>query len=428
MLIRPAGAWYQQEVLGGTGDSNLQKGLAPCWKRIGEAPLLFWKAGYLVLYGFGRKVLGPYFKSSKSWLQANFFLCECLISWWWAEDPVPRVLSCWPLLRGPCLVHLFWGSCLGDPPLHAFGWSVVYEYVRESCKRQSAQPQLQLMLELHGLTPRLSIASQLEVWMEWRGCWCCTQRSTARFQQGKITAVLLSLLGSAPHALNHSTQPTQPLHNPHNPYITHTTYTTPHNTWPAQWAGGPHQAPLGQSPGADLEKLLCRSVPARKKVNGKNRTVRKCCEFRMWDFSFSTHLQNSTRVFILSCASLTFPLFFWQWDMSITFINDTCSLWWSYVSMFHVYSPGDSMFSIQNTKFRPARIICQQKCHIPFCSVHSAEPAPTPQGLEFGFCIAARTAGSPFSPPSVTFQAGWPPGDWNFTIFPHVNPDVCTEF
>lgn len=74
--------------------------------------------------------------------------------------------------------------------------------------------------------------------------------------------------------------------------------------------------------------------------------------------------------------------------------------------MFHVYSPGDSVFSIQKTKFRPAGIICQQKCHIPFCSVHSAEPAPTPQGLEFGFCIAARTAGSPFSPPSVPFQAG----------------------
>lgn len=160
--------------------------------------------------------------------------------------------------RGPCLVHLFWGSCLGNPPsLHAFRWSVVYEYVTEPCKRQSAQPRLQLTLELHGLTWRLSIASQLEIWVKRRGCWCCTctQRSTAYFQQGKITAVLLSLLGSAPHAPHHPIQPTQPLHNPHN-----LQNLTQHMALSAGWwsASGPAEAITLVQPCRSCYASLCQ--------------------------------------------------------------------------------------------------------------------------------------------------------------------------
>lgn len=42
----------------------------------------------------------------------------------------------------------------------------------------------------------------------------------------------------------------------------------------------------------------------------KQRIVQKCCEIRMWDFSFSTHLQTGSRVLMALIASSTFPLGF----------------------------------------------------------------------------------------------------------------------
>lgn len=104
---------------------------------------------------------------------------------------------------------------------------------------------------------------------------------------------------------------------PTPPHTTHTTPTQPTQPTEPHTTHGPLSRLVvrirprrGDHPGAALQKLLCKSVPARKKVSRKNRTVRKCCEFRMWDFSFSTHLQNSIGVFMLLCASFKFPLSF----------------------------------------------------------------------------------------------------------------------
>jgi len=69
-------------------------------------------------------------------------------------------------LWGSPLGTLVVGILLGGPSFPACLQVVCSAYLRESCKRQSAHPWPQLMLELHGLAPRLSTASLLEAWME----------------------------------------------------------------------------------------------------------------------------------------------------------------------------------------------------------------------------------------------------------------------
>lgn len=55
------------------------------------------------------------------------------------------------------------------------------------------------------LTLRISVASQLESLLEWRGCWCFTQARTNFLQQGEPNAPPLSLLSVS----HYNTQPTQ---------------------------------------------------------------------------------------------------------------------------------------------------------------------------------------------------------------------------
>lgn len=61
-----------------------------------------------------------------------------------------------------------------------------------------------------------------------------------------------------------------------------------------------------------------------------------------------------------------------------------------------MYISGDSVFSIQDTKFRPAQIICQQRCPIPFSSVHSAELHQHLKTLSLGSALLPGLQGAHF--------------------------------
>lgn len=99
-------------------------------------------------------------------------------------------------------------------------------------------------------------------------------------QQSKVNAVPLSLLGFVPCA-------------PHSP--------TQH--MPAQRVAAPCRTLQRQLSAAEAASMQeCKQE--------KQRIVQKYCEIRMWDFSFSTHLQTGSRVLMALIASSTFPLGF----------------------------------------------------------------------------------------------------------------------
>ena len=85
------------------------------------------------------------------------------------------------------------------------------------------------------------------------------------------------------------------------------THTTPARGPLRGWVSAPCRAPQRQSP---CHRSCCASCASTKEgEQEKQRIVKKCCEFRMWDFSFSTHLQNGSTMFMAFHASFMFPPF-----------------------------------------------------------------------------------------------------------------------